>query len=418
MTPPVRPQDFPDADLYEHFRDHGMTHEQAVIHVERRRASKAPPPAPHPEMSGGQAGMIGAAQGATSGLADELIGAMRAIRDPNIPLNRAAIDSSIAATRQDFSEARSGHPVAALAGNVAGGVVNPLNKLLGPLTRGLKPAATGATYGAVLGGAQGAGEGEGAKERAVMGTLGAVVGGTLGLGGGFVAGKAAKPLAQIGRNLKEAWQSVRAVFQQTERRIAQVMGPKAAPAVVKDATEMAHRAYLQQQGWPPHAIDFLMEQWRAGGLPKNVPVPPPPPTSLRPGETLTPIAPKGFEVHGTRATPPVPTAPTILEMQTGQSSMVRQPGTTTMPDIGTGKTLPYWSRGGKVEQALGTPAPAQSASVPGAVNPVAQANIFAEFLKGANPADLANRIGTLRALGVPIGPAEEAQLVQMLTGGR
>jgi hypothetical protein len=119
---------------------------------------------------------------------------------------------------------------------------------------------------------------------------------------------------------------------------------------------------------------------------------------LRPGETVEQIAPKGFAVEGTRVTPPAPSTPSFWEQIHG----------TPVRDLGKGRTLPYYPRGGAVEQSI-APTPVTS---PPQFAPNQNA-AFIEFLKGATPAEVPARVGTLKALGV-IGDSEEAQLLQML----
>lgn len=391
-----------DADLYEKFRDHGLSHTAAVLHVERRRSSKPQAVAP-PEPGKGLAALVGGAQGATSGFADELIGAMQAIRDPNIPLS--GIDSSIAATRQQFDAARSAHPLAAAGGNVAGSVINPVNRLLGPLTKGLSPAATGGVFGGVLGGAQGFGEGEGSvKDRLTLAAGGAGMGAMLGLAGGYVVGKVGKPLGQMWRNLRGA-------FAKTDRTVARSLGKSATPETLAQAQEAAHRAYLQKNGFSPEVIDRLMETWRAGGLPPKPPPPAPPtmPPSSRPGEVLKPIAPRGFAVEG--PAPPTKPGPTgsFWEQLYG-------PKVGRMPDIGQGKTLPYYSRGGRVEQSFGPP-PMSSPSVPGSVNADAQMQAITQYLRSLTPEQLPDAIAGAQALGINLGGTPE-QVLALLLGGR
>jgi len=113
--------------------------------------------------------------------------------------------------------------------------------------------------------------------------------------------------------------------------------------------------------------------------------------------TMGPIAGtagRGFEVTGVRATPPVPETPTITEIQD------------RLAGLGKGKTLPYYPRGGKAEQAL-APNPATSTTPePGA---------FSDQLTKVHQTllDLRGRLGR------PLTPDErELVLGQLLgTGG-
>lgn len=312
MPPPVKASTLPDADLYEHYRDKGLSHADAVKHVERRRSAQPTPAMPtEPSKLAGAAAGFG--QGVTSGFFDELSGmgtatmnapshvkALQLLLSTVLPGAGAALPAGLDPEsytqgrdemRQQISEARNAHPLMALAGNVAGAAVNPLNRLLGPLTKGVRPAAAGATYGAILGGAQGAGEAVGGlKERAAGAAVGGVVAGTIGLGTGYVFGKA-------GPAVKQMWGNLLGAFQKTERQVAKSLGNNVAPQVAQEVTETAHRAYLQKQGFPAEAIERLMETWRAGGkLPSKPPVDPPePPMSAGPpGTTVrTPTPPRG-----------------------------------------------------------------------------------------------------------------------------
>jgi len=101
-----------------------------------------------------------------------------------------------------------------------------------------------------------------------------------------------------------------------KRQIRQTL-PKGTPADMADGiAETAIRQTLARQGFDAPTQERILTAWRLGKT--EVPPPPPPPT-VRPGETITPIAPKGFAVTGARATPPIPTTPTILEMQQGRT---------------------------------------------------------------------------------------------------
>src|SRR6185503_18330572 len=99
---------------------------------QRQAATQAEKPPAGTDPSG--AALVGAAQGATFGLADEILGAMQAIGNKDVPLTRPAIDSSINATHNAFNDVRMENPGAALLGNVAGSMINPANRILGPLT--------------------------------------------------------------------------------------------------------------------------------------------------------------------------------------------------------------------------------------------------------------------------------------------
>lgn len=398
-----------DADLWEHYRALGLSPDEAQKHVLRRRNARQAvadnPLPPIPTTSPEAAALLGASRTATSGFGDELAGALDALRgpppqnlqqrlfgvlggkDPGVAFDPTRYAGMRDVVREAQAQALAEHPVMTLASGAVGAYANPLNYVLGPATRFMGPIKQGATVGATLGAAQGAGEGTDALSRATGALRDAVAGAATGaaLGG---------PLGLAGK----LW--------------ARIFG-KAPPVKVSEAQV---RAQLTKLGFKAEDIEQAVNIWRGGGLlpgtPKRLPAPPapPPPPTVRPGETINPIPgqPRGLEVRGTRATPPVPTAPTILEMQTGQSSRV-------LPDIGGGKTLPYYPRGGLVEQSFGAP-PATSPAVPGPVSAQGQLPIFADYLKGATPADLGTRLGTLRDLGVALPQDAEAQLLALLFG--
>lgn len=183
-----------------------------------------------------------------------------------------------------------------------------------------------------------------------------------------------------------------------------LLGGRFAKKEAQRLMEAAIRAELQRLKVNPAMIETTVQAWKTGKVPTRsvslaprAPPPEPTPPVLRPGETVEQIAPRGFAVSGTRATPPVPTTPSLLEMQ----------------GFGKGQTLPYYPRGGVAEQSL-VPAPPVSSPVPN-YGPNQNA-AFAEFLRGATPQDLGSRIGTLRALGVPLPANAEAELLAYLTG--
>ena len=88
------------------------------------------------------------------------------------------------------------------------------------------------------------------------------------------------------------------------------------PNMVEGMTDSAIRQQLQRQGYDAPTQERILGAWRAGKTDVPPPPPPPPPPTLRPGETITPIAPKGFAVTGPRAMPSAgPYPPSIAEMQ-------------------------------------------------------------------------------------------------------
>lgn len=187
---------------------------------------------------------------------------------------------------------------------------------------------------------------------------------------------------------------------EVQPKVAAVLGKGADPQTVVSVAESAIRNQLAKRGFSPENIEQLVATWKTGG---KLPVSGKPPAVetpviMRPGETITQTSPRGFEVNGVRETPPVPTTPTLAEMQ----------GFRTAP-LGKGPTLPWYPRGGQVEQGMAPP----PASSPPALAPN-QNQAFIEFLKGAtSPGEASARVGTLKALGV-LGPRDEAALLQML----
>lgn len=387
----------PDADLWEHYRALGLSPEQATQHVERRRSGRQAvadnPLAPTKSTSPGTAALLGAGRGATSGFLDELVGALQAFRGPE-PQNTAqrlfgaaggrplgpAFDPQQYAQTRDLgrelqSQAFAEHPAISIGGQAVGSYINPLNYLLGPATKGMGAVRQGIATGATLGAAQGAGEGTSGIDRLAQALQLAAGGAVIG-GAGGVANK--------------LW---RALFRKAP-------SPKISEAAV--------RAQLAKLGFKPDEAEQAVGLWRQGGI-LPTPKPTPPPT-LRPGETIVQTSPKGFEVTGTRATPTAPTTPTLAEMQGFPTNAPTKP----MPDIGRGQTLPYYPRGGKVEQSFG--AQPVTSGGPSPLIPQ-QLALLKQFLQGATPADLPGRLDVIRAIGIPLPPDAEAQLLQVLTKG-
>lgn len=113
-------------------------------------------------------------------------------------------------------------------------------------------------------------------------------------------------------------------------------------------TETAARASLAKQGFTPALIEQALAQARGPAAPQGL-------LSEIPGSGG-----QGFEVTGSRATPPAPTAPTVAEM-TRPNVGPRQPG--LLSSLGRGEQFPYYPRGGAAEQAI---APFPSSASPAA----------------------------------------------------
>lgn len=88
-------------------------------------------------------------------------------------------DEAVTRERALNKQGEEQHPVANLAGNVAGALVLPVGSAAGGATLAAR-AGRGAVIGAAYGGAAGAGEGEGIGDRATRATTGALLGGAIG----------------------------------------------------------------------------------------------------------------------------------------------------------------------------------------------------------------------------------------------
>lgn len=292
--------------------------------------------------------------------------------------------------------AAQANPKAALISDVIGS--GALATVASPLVAGTSPAAGGALLGGSLAGIRGAIEpipgltrGESA---ALSGTIGTVTGAVLGK---FV-GKLTPLIRTVVSNVKR------------------LIGPGVAQADADAITEAAVRSKLAQYNLAPDVLERAIQSWKnSGELSVRAP------TAVRPGETLTPTArpaPDPLAAPAfTRGAQPM----TIEQVQSraGILSRVgqveREAINARMAQRGTGQTLPYYPRGGAAEQAL-APAPSSSPPMPLAGN---QQQVFANFLQGATPQDLGARIATMRALGVPLPPtAERDLLAALLTGQR
>lgn len=385
-----------DADLWEHYRALGLSGEQAQQHVLRRRSARqavADNPLPPPKVTSPEgAAILGATRTATSGFGDELIGALQALHGP--PAQNAAerwggvfagkdvsgplFDTGIYQKIRDQmrelqSQSAAEHPAMTIASGAVGAYANPLNYLLGPATQAMGPVVRGMTTGATLGAAQGAGEGTSGVDRLAQAVQDMAIGATIG-GATGVASK--------------LW---RAIFQ-------------SAPAKITEATVRAQLAKLK---FTPEQSDQAVAIWRQGGLlpggpPKRLPVPavPPPPPTVRPGETIQP-------------TPNLEKATFLRRGGTVRQDMSPISGNRSMSfDPGKGQTLPWYPRGGQVEQGV-APLPTMSVPTPKAPDQMA---LFVEYLKQATtPQDALARLGTLRDLGIPT-PGDPAQVLSLLFG--
>lgn len=321
---------------------------------------------------------VGAMRTMSSGIGQPIAGALSAIQGKGFGAGEQTY-------REGLAAAHEGAPVASRVGEVAGVLLNPLARALPAPTT----AMGGAVTGGVLGGIQGLAEGEGSpRERTATGVVGALTGAI----GGAILGKIVKRLTPL------------AVMAAKKLRFTPGTPAPEMAAAREIAAETAVRTKLQKDGFSQENIEQLIQTMKTQG---HIPTAPGPevPVQTRPGETLVQTAPRGFEVTGTRATPPAPKGGSFWEQLRG----------TPVRDMGKGQTLPYYPRGGRVEQSM-APFPATSpgtgSTVPG------QQQLFLDYLKGATPHDLPTRIGTLRDLGIPLPPDAEGQIFQMLFGAR
>ena len=140
----------------------------------------------------------GAAQGLSANFYDELRGLVEANgaspKDPasiyNLiggavkywtgqPEAQKAYDAATTRERADTAAAEEQHPIASIAGNVAGAIALPIGAAANAATLPGR-MATGAAVGAGLGGLSGVGEGSGVIDSASRGLTGAAIGGALG----------------------------------------------------------------------------------------------------------------------------------------------------------------------------------------------------------------------------------------------
>jgi len=289
---------------------------------------------------------------------------------------------------------REAHPGTALVSDLVGTAA--LGGVASPLVAGLGPATGGTVLSGALGATRGAAEPipglTRAETAAISGTVGAVT--------GAVLGKVVAKLTPV----------IRTVITNAKR----LLGPGIAPADAEAITEAAVRSKLAQYNLAPHVLERAIQSWKQSGeLSVRAPV------AVRPGETLTPTA---------RAAPDPLASPAFtrgarpmsVEDVQSRAGILSRAGQAErdaikaqMAQLGKGQTQPYYPRGGSVEQAL-TPRPTSS---PTAALPGNQQQVFANFLQGATPEDLGARVSTLRALGVPLPPTAEADLLAVLLRG-
>lgn len=243
------------------------------------------------------------------------------------------------AERKSVAATTAQHPHLTTAGTVAGaalpflltgGAAGPEEAGILGGTRATLPGLGAAATRTAIGAAQGVGLTPGSlQDRAVGGVVG-------GLGARYApaiagaAGKVAGRLPLVGGIFRTAGGAVPIV--------ARSAAPAAAEGLLPSGiTETAARASLAKQGFPPDIIEQALARARA-------PTPPQGLLSEIPGSGG-----QGFEVTGSRATPPAPTAPTVAEM-TRPTVGPRQPG--LLSSLGRGEQFPYYTRGGAAEQAI------------------------------------------------------------------
>lgn len=160
--------------------------------------------AEEPKMGAGSAALTGALQGATFGLADEIIARLGSL-SPDLTYQeiKQAADEDLARARKDRpGMTLAGELGGGLATGLAGGLTKAGQSVASSLVRGSLPAriAKGAGVGAISGGLYGAGTAEEGK-RLEGAKSGALVGGTIG-GAIPAVGAAVKSVASGVSNLK------------------------------------------------------------------------------------------------------------------------------------------------------------------------------------------------------------------------
>lgn len=240
-----------------------------------------------PEAKGPDQGVVnavarGAANGVSANFYDELRGLVEASgADPKDPASIYSLihgavnywsgdkeaekryDTATERERQLTKDAEIQHPVASIAGNVAGAVALPIGAAAGAATLPGRMAA-GAVTGGVLGGAAGAGEGVGATDRIARGATGAAIGGAL----GGAAPAAIEGVVQGGRALAQpvanAVRGIRDPEGEAARRVAIGLqrDMQADPNAVSRLTPQEFAASAQSGG-PATIMDIGGETTRA-----------------------------------------------------------------------------------------------------------------------------------------------------------
>ena len=237
--------------------DAGAARQSGYSDAEIIQHLSGPAPAPRevppaPALSGGLQGA--AMQGLTFGFGDEFNAAVRATVQglpgmQGAPTWGERYDSALGRERTAANEYRRDSPIAAAAGNIVGGVANPLGRLpiFNPGTSASLPGAMvrGAAAGAAAGGVTGFGEGEGGLE----GRAGsALVGGGL----GAVVGGAVPALVEGGR------------------AVAGAVGRRVSPASGAQDAERIILRDLARDGMTPDELLARVQESRAAGRPETI----------------------------------------------------------------------------------------------------------------------------------------------------
>ncbi len=179
------------------------------------------------------------ASGASFGLADEFAAMMDAATHPVLGRGATAdtygqrYEQNLAKERGQDKAYAEQHPVANIAGNIAGGLGTAIAAapFLPAVATSVGPSALvnvgkAALGGAALGGAQGFGEGEGLSDRLGRAAVGAGIGGAV--------GAAARPIAAVGRSIAETLPG-RLIGDYIVNPVAQLPGKIASSVFQKEA---------------------------------------------------------------------------------------------------------------------------------------------------------------------------------------